>query len=82
VAKLLAGPMAALRRAVQRGEPLDAHTMMLLEMFSPTQPADVRASSATRPRRSQARQTENARAERAAGASVRDPSYLTVSAER
>ena len=35
VAKLLAGPMAALRRAVQRGEPLDAHAMMLLEMFSP-----------------------------------------------
>ena len=36
VAKLLAGPMAALRRAVQRGEPLDAQAMMLLEMFSPT----------------------------------------------
>jgi hypothetical protein len=35
VAKLLAGPMAALRRAVQRGEPLDAQAMMLLEMFSP-----------------------------------------------
>jgi glutamyl-tRNA reductase len=36
VAKLLAGPMAALRRAVQRGEPLDAQAMMLLEMFSPS----------------------------------------------
>jgi glutamyl-tRNA reductase len=35
VAKLLAGPMAALRRAVQRGEPLDQHAMMLLEMFAP-----------------------------------------------
>jgi len=36
VAKLLAGPMAALRRTVQRGEPLEAQAMMLLEMFSPT----------------------------------------------
>jgi len=35
VAKLLAGPMSALRRAVQRGEPLDAQAMMLLEMFAP-----------------------------------------------
>jgi len=35
VAKLLAGPMAALRRAVQRGEPLDQQAMMLLEMFAP-----------------------------------------------
>ena len=41
VAKLLAGPMAALRKAVQRGEPLDAQAMMLLEMFAPAtaQPA-------------------------------------------
>ena len=36
VAKLLAGPMAALRKAVQRGEPLDAQAMMLFEMFAPT----------------------------------------------
>lgn len=36
VAKLLAGPMAALRRALKRGEPLDQHAMMLLEMFAPT----------------------------------------------
>ena len=35
VAKLLAGPMAALRRTLQRGEPLDQHAMMLLEMFAP-----------------------------------------------
>jgi glutamyl-tRNA reductase len=35
VAKLLAGPMAALRTAVRRGEPLDAQAMMLLEMFAP-----------------------------------------------
>jgi glutamyl-tRNA reductase len=35
VAKLLAGPMAALRSAVQRGEPLDAQAMMLFEMFAP-----------------------------------------------
>jgi glutamyl-tRNA reductase len=34
VAKLLAGPMAALRRAAQRGESLDAQAMMLLEMFT------------------------------------------------
>jgi hypothetical protein len=45
VAKLLAGPMAALRRAVQRGEPLDAQAMMLLEMFSPA------AAPAPRPSR-------------------------------
>lgn len=35
VAKLLAGPMAALRRTLQRGEPLDQQAMMLLEMFAP-----------------------------------------------
>ncbi|MBY0491227.1 MAG: glutamyl-tRNA reductase [Gemmatimonadaceae bacterium] len=35
VAKLLAGPMAALRRSLQRGEDLDAQAMMLLEMFAP-----------------------------------------------
>ncbi|HYW31154.1 MAG TPA: glutamyl-tRNA reductase [Gemmatimonas sp.] len=52
VAKLLAGPMAALRRAVQRGEPLDAQAMMLLEMFAPTphiaprQPRGARGASA------------------------------------
>lgn len=49
VAKLLAGPMAALRRAVQRGEPLDAQAMMLLEMFSPATapaPRPVRAARA------------------------------------
>jgi len=39
VAKLLAGPMAALRRALQRGEPLDQHAMMLLEMFAPAEGA-------------------------------------------
>lgn len=49
VAKLLARPMAALRRAAQRGEPIDAHTMMLLEMFAPTRPMDPRAGT---PRRS------------------------------
>jgi len=38
--------MAALRRAVQRGEPLDAQAMMLLEMFSPT------AARAAKPARS------------------------------
>ena len=38
VAKLLAGPMAALRRSLQRGEPLDAQAMMLLEMFAPMTP--------------------------------------------
>lgn len=42
VAKLLAGPMSALRRAVQRGEPLDAQAMMLLEMFAPATPAPER----------------------------------------
>jgi glutamyl-tRNA reductase len=54
VAKLLAGPMAALRRAVQRGEPLDAQAMMLLEMFSPSAtpmgrgPRGARATGRTR----------------------------------
>ncbi len=47
VAKLLAGPMAALRKAVQRGEPLDAQAMMLLEMFAPAQSAQ----STSAPRR-------------------------------
>jgi glutamyl-tRNA reductase len=48
VAKLLAGPMAALRRAVQRGEPLDAQAMMLLEMFSPATAPEPRAVRAPR----------------------------------
>lgn len=48
VAKLLAGPMAALRRAVQRGEPLDAQAMMLLEMFSPAAAPEPRATRAPR----------------------------------
>ena len=49
VAKLLAGPMAALRRAVQRGEPLDQHAMMLLEMFAPNGAlADVPVASDAR----------------------------------
>jgi len=46
VAKLLAGPISALRRAVQRGEPLDAQAMMLLEMFAPVSPATVRSPRA------------------------------------
>lgn len=50
VAKLLAGPMAALRKAVKRGEPLDAHTMMLFEMFAPTRPAEPRAAARARAR--------------------------------
>lgn len=49
VAKLLAGPMAALRRAVQRGEPLDAQAMMLLEMFAPEKsPAEIAHRGAQR----------------------------------
>jgi hypothetical protein len=48
VAKLLAGPMAALRRAVQRGEPLDQHAMMLLEMFAPAGGAGAGASDMRR----------------------------------
>jgi glutamyl-tRNA reductase len=35
VAKLLAGPMTALRHAIDRGEALDAHAMMLFDMFAP-----------------------------------------------
>ncbi len=50
VAKLLARPMAALRRAAQRGEPIDAHTMMLLEMFAPARPMEPRASTPRRTR--------------------------------
>jgi glutamyl-tRNA reductase len=48
VAKLLAGPMSALRRAVQRGEPLDAQAMMLLEMFSPATATAARPPRTTR----------------------------------
>ncbi len=51
VAKLLAGPMAALRRAVQRGEPLDAQAMMLLEMFSPSAVPMARGPRGGRARR-------------------------------
>ena len=51
VAKLLAGPMAALRRAVQRGEPLDAQAMMLLEMFSPNATPMARGPRTGRSRR-------------------------------
>lgn len=54
VAKLLAGPMSALRRAVQRGEPLDAQAMMLLEMFAPSDSSTTRGGRggrhAARPR--------------------------------
>nr|MCU0648656.1 hypothetical protein [Gemmatimonadaceae bacterium] len=35
VAKLLAGPMTALRHAIDRGEALDRHAMMLFDMFAP-----------------------------------------------
>lgn len=65
VAKLLAGPMAALRRSLQRGEDLDAQAMMLLEMFAPPSstpaspsapPADARA--VTQPARSADRATD------------------------
>ncbi len=48
VAKLLAGPMAALRRAVQRGEPLDAQALMLLEMFTPPAATDARPARPVR----------------------------------
>jgi hypothetical protein len=40
--------MAALRRAVQRGEPLDQHAMMLLEMFAPAGGAGAGASDMRR----------------------------------
>jgi glutamyl-tRNA reductase len=50
VAKLLAGPMRALRKAVQRGEPLDTHTMLLFEMFTPARPAESRAAVRARAR--------------------------------
>jgi glutamyl-tRNA reductase len=49
VAKLLAGPMAALRRAVERGDPLDQHALLLQEMFAPHAGlADVRPASTLR----------------------------------
>ncbi|MFN8715845.1 MAG: glutamyl-tRNA reductase [Gemmatimonadaceae bacterium] len=56
VAKLLAGPMAALRRTLQRGEPRDQQAMMLLEMFSPqgAAPHPSPTSSPTAPRPSDA----------------------------
>jgi glutamyl-tRNA reductase len=82
VAKLLAGPMAALRRAVQRGEPLDQHTMMLLEMFAPARPSELRAPSRrATAKRTDARRTPNARAEQAITAPMRDQRYVSVSAE-
>jgi glutamyl-tRNA reductase len=48
VAKLLAGPMAALRKAVQRGEPLDAQALMLFEMFAPAVAEPTRAPRGAR----------------------------------
>lgn len=65
VAKLLAGPMAALRRTLQRGEPLDQQAMMLLEMFAPNSaksatpsPAASPAARHAAPRRQAARPTD------------------------
>jgi glutamyl-tRNA reductase len=78
VAKLLARPMAALRKAVQRGEPLDAHTMMLFEMFAPTLPTESRASVRARTRLTDG----SARRASDAAAPTRTDRYVPVSAER
>ncbi len=59
VAKLLAGPMAALRRTVQRGEPLDAQAMMLLEMFAPSATPMTRAPRTSRPAASTTREVSS-----------------------
>jgi glutamyl-tRNA reductase len=54
VAKLLAGPMTALRHAIERGEALDTHAMMLFDMFAPQPGARqvARTSEPARARRS------------------------------
>jgi glutamyl-tRNA reductase len=85
VAKLLARPMAALRKAVQRGEPLDAHTMMLFEMFAPTRPSESRRTVAARNRAlraadSSAEPTPRRLAD--APATTRSDRYVSASAER
>jgi hypothetical protein len=85
VAKLLARPMAALRKAVQRGEPLDAHTMMLFEMFAPTRPTESRRSIAARNRALQAAEPAADLAPRRSGdasATTRSDRYVSASAER
>jgi glutamyl-tRNA reductase len=74
VAKLLARPMAALRKAVQRGEPLDAHTMMLFEMFAPTRPAEPKRPAVGRGR-TRPVATDGP-------ASLRTAHYVSASAER
>lgn len=85
VAKLLARPMAALRKAVQRGEPLDAHTMMLFEMFAPTRPVESRRTIAARNRALRATETAADLAPRRsanATALSRSDRYVSASAER
>lgn len=85
VAKLLARPMAALRKAVQRGEPLDAHTMMLFEMFAPTRPAESRRSVAARNRALRGAESAADLAPRRsadATATTRSARYVSASAER
>jgi glutamyl-tRNA reductase len=75
VAKLLAGPMAALRRSLKRGEPLDAQTMMLLEMFAPG------STPVTRPVPNPVRPAEKTRrADRTSAADTR--SSLVLSPEQ
>lgn len=74
VAKLLAGPMAALRRTVQRGEPLDAQAMMLFEMFSPTTTPMSRGPRGSRQQARAARMDAAADAPREARAEVRPSS--------
>ncbi len=97
VAKLLAGPMSALRRAVQRGEPLDAQAMMLLEMFAPATAQAAKpargARHATAPRHdvhelvvreNPARDTRPRPAPRGDGVAGRrtSPEWLTLTSEQ
>lgn len=77
VAKLLAGPMAALRRAVQRGEPLDAQAMMLLEMFSPNETPMARGPRGGK-HSGRARRDAAAETARDARAEARNPSSLVA----
>lgn len=85
VAKLLARPMAALRKAVQRGEPLDAHTMMLFEMFAPTRPVESRRTMAARHRALRATEAASDAAPRRsdeATTMTRSDRYVSATAER
>ncbi len=81
VAKLLAGPMSALRRAVQRGEPLDAQAMMLLEMFAPAMPLPKPSRVARHPARARQEARPDARSDSTSPRRT-SPEWLALSSEQ